>query len=87
MEDQKQHHRIIKFNSSEFSLQSAPPWLKYESMLYWYEHLVEDPDFDIHNYIIETGKKVFNHEVQDNFFDLVKLILSSLNIKQDEKKF
>ena len=28
-------------------------------MIYWYENLCDDPDFDIHEYIIENGKKIF----------------------------
>ena len=50
---------IVSFSQNEFCIVSAPPWVKYESMVYWYENLCDDPDFDIHEYIIENGKKIF----------------------------
>lgn len=79
--------QIIKFNKEEFSLQTSPPWIKYESMIYWYEHLVEDPDFDIHEYVIETGSKLFSDEVDDNFLFLINQILNSLNLKYPSALF
>lgn len=61
---------IIKFNDTEFSINSSPPWLKYESMVYWYEHLMEDPAFDLHEYIMQTGLKTFGSNASDNFLNL-----------------
>ncbi len=81
LEQQKDKSEIIKFNDHEFSLQSSPPWLKYESMIFWYEHLSEDPEFDIHNYVIETGKLLFNNDIYDNFLFLLNKIKDSLNLK------
>jgi len=62
---------IFKFNEEEFCILSSPPWIKYESMLYWYENLYNDPDFDLHEYIIETGKKFFSEDTQETFSNLV----------------
>jgi hypothetical protein len=33
----EKHNQIIQFNEWEYSLQTSPPWIKYESMIYWYE--------------------------------------------------
>lgn len=81
LEEKKSKADIIAFNESEFSLQNSPPWLKYESMIFWYEHLSEDPEFDIHNYVIETGKLLFNNDIYDNFLFLLNKIRDSLNLK------
>lgn len=67
MKDEDQVEKIIKFNDKEFCINSAPPWVKYESMIYWYENLNNDPDFDIHEYIIENGKKIFSEDTHENF--------------------
>jgi len=71
--------QIIKFNNNEYSIQTSPPWIKYESQIYWYEHLLEDPNFDIHEYIMETGFKVFHGGIQENFLFILKEILRILN--------
>ncbi|CAN0336872.1 unnamed protein product, partial [Chrysoparadoxa australica] len=51
----EKHNQIVKFGDLEFSLQTAPPWIKYESMIYWYENLSDDPEFELHDYILNTG--------------------------------
>jgi len=66
-ENKLKKDKVVKFNSREFALITSAPWLKYESQIYWYEHLSEDPDFDIHEYIIETGAINFSDNVPDNF--------------------
>ncbi len=70
---------IVKFNQSEFVIQTSPPWIKYESMIYWYQHLSDDPSFDIHEYIIEFGTKLFDSNAQDNFLFISKAFLEILN--------
>jgi hypothetical protein len=72
--------RVLKFNDREFSLQTTAPWIKYESMVYWYENLTEDPDFDIHEYLLEKGINTFNSETDENFLYISNKILSFLNI-------
>ena len=47
--------QIIKFNEDEFSLQTSPPWIKYESMIHWYESVYDDPEFFIHDYVIDQS--------------------------------
>ena len=74
---------IVQFNEQEFSLQSSVPWVKYESMIYWYENLCEDPDFDLHEYIMETGTIKFNSNVPENFIYLVEKIAQALGIRVD----
>ncbi len=78
--------KIVKFNETEFCLQTSLPWIKYESMIYWYENLCEDPEFDIHQYIIETGSKLFSSNIQENFFLICQKISENLglNLKNQE---
>lgn len=73
---------IIQFSDNEFSLQTSPPWIKYESMIYWYENLIDDPGFDIHQYMLETGFIAFNSSVPDTFHYLATSISKSLGIKK-----
>lgn len=76
--------QIVKFKNNEFSLQTSPPWVKYESMIYWFQNLSEDPDFDIHEYLISTGKKIFNSNAHEYFYYLCSEIIKSLNIFIDQ---
>ncbi len=80
---QGENSEVIKFSPTEFSLQTSPPWLKYESMIFWYEHLSEDSASEAQNFMIETGKLLFNDDIYDNFIFLVKKIQDSLNIKPE----
>jgi hypothetical protein len=79
--EQRTQHNVLKFNNNEFCIQSAPPWIKYESMVYWYENLINDPDFDIHEYIIENGKKLFGEDVHDNFYQIIEETLKLVRIQ------
>ncbi|MBT3981365.1 MAG: ChaN family lipoprotein [Bacteriovoracaceae bacterium] len=81
LKDAKIKSSIVKFSNSEFSIQSSPPWIKYESMVYWYENLIDDPDFDIHEYIMETGSKTFSSSTVDQFHTLCHEIYKSLNLR------
>lgn len=72
---------IISFNENEFCINSAPPWIKYESMIYWYENLVDDPDFDIHEYIIETGAKIFTDDTQEGFLNICLDLIGHLDLE------
>jgi uncharacterized iron-regulated protein len=83
---EKTNYKIIKFKNSEFCIQSAPPWVKYESMLYWYDNLVNDPDFDLHEYIIENGKKIFGDDAHENFFQLTSEVLGLINFPINEER-
>lgn len=77
----RQEDQIIKFNDFEFSIQSSPPWIKYDSMIYWFQNLCEDPDFDIHDYVMEKGKNVLNSTVAENFIYLCNKIVTSLKLE------
>ena len=78
--EENQSNKIIKFNNNEFCINSAPPWIKYESMIYWYENLCDDPDFDIHEYIIENGKKIFSEDTHENFFHICHEVIKAIKI-------
>lgn len=82
-------NRVINYSESEFCLFSAPPWLKYESMCYWYESLIDDPEFDLHQYILEKGLKLFTGNTLENFSVLIDeiekyLVLSKHKIADEE---
>ena len=77
---------VVKFSDYEFSLQNSPPWIKYESMIYWYENLCDDPEFDLHEYIIETGLKSFNGNIYENFFYLCKKLNSTLDLNLEKEE-
>lgn len=83
-EDSHVQNQIIKFNEFEFSLQTSAPWIKYESMIYWYENLCDDPEFDIHEYIIESKHVSFNSGVIDNFHYICQKIHHALNLNLSE---
>lgn len=85
LRDHEQEAEIIAFNDDEFSLQTSPPWVKYESQIYWYENLTDDPDFDLHEYIMETGLLAFNSTISDNFFFLAKEISRTIGEEVDEE--
>lgn len=72
---------IVKFNDREYALQTSPPWVKYEGLLYWYENTSDDPDFDIHEYLIERGLKTLGGDTHDHFVFLTKEILRVLGVK------
>lgn len=72
--------KIVKFSDQEFSIQSSPPWIKYESLIYWYETILEDEEFDIHKNIIDTGLKVLNSNGHDDFALIQKNIISLLKL-------
>ena len=76
--------QIICFSESEFSLQSSPPWIKYESMNYWYENLLDDPEFDVHESIMETGSKTLSSTTNETFLYFSKRIRDTLKLEIDE---
>lgn len=81
MTQEQLSEKIVRFNESEFCINSAPPWVKYESMIYWYENLDDDPDFDIHEYIIEKGKKVFSDDTHENFLAIAQEMLQTVELE------
>lgn len=82
--EDSENQKIVKFSPHEFCINSSPPWVKYDSMVYWYENLSDDPEFDVHEYIIEKGIKIFGEDTQENFFQLIDQMNSTLKIKLDE---
>lgn len=69
---------IVKFSSREYSLQTSPPWMKYQSALEWYENLMDDPDFDFHQYLL--GREYhFDQFEPDDIISLATSILEAIN--------
>ncbi len=73
---------LVSFNANEFCIISAPPWIKYESMIYWYENLSDDPDFDINDYIIQNGAKTFTGNTEEDFLQISTELAVHLDLKQ-----
>lgn len=89
-ESENKDIQVVKFNEHEYSLQTSPPWVKYESMIYWYENLVEDPAFELHEFIMDTGLMAFNSTVPENFYYITEKVCSALQLElspQDMEDF
>ncbi|MBK23312.1 MAG: hypothetical protein CME70_04840 [Halobacteriovorax sp.] len=78
--------QVVKFAEGEFSLQTSPPWVKYESMVYWFENLCEDPDFDLNQYLMGSGNMSLNSNVPENFYFLAEELSRSLILTVDEEE-
>jgi len=74
---------IIKFNEGEFSLQVSPPWIKYESMICWWENIVNDPEYDLHEYILEKGVESHSSEVSEKLLFFAQLTNQTLELELD----
>lgn len=76
---------VVAFSKNEFCLLSSPPWIKYESMIYWYENLCDDPDFDLHERILELRPGPNEIGAEDSFLDVSYKIsaLLGLDISQE----
>lgn len=74
----KRNTKILKFNAKEFILNSSPPWIKHESLVYWYENILEDPEFDLHESLLESGMKRLISDADDSFLFLAKNIVQTL---------
>lgn len=82
----EKHNQIVKFGDREFSLQTAPPWIKYESMIYWYENLSDDPEFELHDYILNTGILNLHSNVPENFLFLCEKIRKTLEFDVSDEE-
>ncbi len=77
----EKHNQIIKFEENEYALLSAPPWIKYESMIYWYENLADSPELEINDYLFNEGVLYLNSNVPENFLFLCEKIRETLEIE------
>ena len=73
-------HSIIKFNENEYSLQVSPPWIKYESMINWWENIINDPEYDLHEYILERGVESLSSEAGEKLLFFAKTINNTLEL-------
>lgn len=91
LQSENTKNAIVQYEENEFAIQTSYPWPKYESMLYWYESFNEDPEFDVHQYIIEKGMKIFGGSTNYNFLNICQEILHTLKIdffdEQDLQNF
>jgi hypothetical protein len=78
--DGSEAEQVIQFKSGEFHLQTSPPWIKYESMVYWFENLTDDPEYDLHHHIMATGLKSFDANVVDHFHLITKQVTNNLKL-------
>jgi hypothetical protein len=82
-DDDSNDFKVIEFSKNEFCIFSSPPWMKYESMCYWYECMMDDPDFDLHEYIIEKGLKIFNDSTVESFSWILSQLIKILSLDAD----
>ena len=79
-------HQIVKFNEQEFCLQTSAPWIKYESMIYWYENLLEDPDYPVHEFQFQQGILDGDQSSAiETFIYLSNQINESINLEIDKE--
>lgn len=71
---------IVKFSENEYSLQVSPPWIKYESMICWWENIINDPEYDLHEYILEKGVESHSSEVSEKLFFFSQLVNQTLEL-------
>lgn len=80
------HQSLIKFNNREFCILSSPPWMKYESQCYWYESLLDDPEYDLHEQKIDFSLKALSSNTIDNFLMLCEHIIKTHQLKIPKQK-
>ena len=78
------HAKIVKFNATTFAIQSSPPWTKYDSQLYWYDHLMDDPEFDLHEYFREVSLKKLSEYSIDTFAGICENTRMHFGFSQDD---
>jgi hypothetical protein len=72
---------VIKFNDQEYALLVVPPWLKYESMLHWLQNHEDDPDYEIHQYALQSSIKFYNDDINDHFLRFSAELNAALKLK------
>ncbi len=80
MRRQGMNGQIVRFNKNEFCIISAPPWMKYESMAHWYDNICDDPDFDIHEMILNENKKTFSSNSSEHFIELLHELTQNMEL-------
>lgn len=81
---------IIKFAENEYSLQVSPPWIKYESMICWWENIINDPEHDLHEVILEKEVESLSSEVNEKLLFFAQLTNQTLELgiqKEDLENF
>lgn len=79
--------QVVKFTDDEYCMISSPPWMKYESLCYWYEGLISDPEFDIHEYLITNGYKIFSEDPADSYVETRNILRNFLELELGEIDF
>ncbi|MBI2518771.1 MAG: ChaN family lipoprotein [Bdellovibrio sp.] len=72
---------LVQFTPHEFCLISSPPWIKYESMVNWYDNLSDDPDFDIRDSNIQNGLKAFTSNMHENLLFLCQNLANMFGMR------
>jgi uncharacterized iron-regulated protein len=75
---------VIQLKSGEFHLQTSPPWIKYESMVYWFENLTDEGASDLYLQTITSGLKSFDANAIDHFSLITKKINYKLKLKNND---
>ncbi|OFZ15196.1 MAG: hypothetical protein A2X86_07685 [Bdellovibrionales bacterium GWA2_49_15] len=75
---------LVQFTPNEFCLISSPPWIKYESMVNWYDNLSDDPDFDLRDSNIQNGLKAFTSNMHENLLFLCQNLANMFGMRNKD---
>lgn len=82
--------QIVQLSNKEFSIQSSPPWAKYESFVYWQENIDDDQDFDLHEYLREKGQEKFSGDRSEFLSHTINTLIQVFKLpklKKDDISF
>jgi len=80
-EDEIDDFKLVEFSDDEFCLISSPPWMKNESLIYWYEGIINDYEFDVHQVMLEKGIKTFTENPIDKYQSIRSFITQYLEVQ------
>ncbi len=72
--------QVLSFDSLFYSLESSPPWIKYESLNYWYENIIDDLDFEDHDYYISDQYDYVGPYVSKYFEETMNIVNNHVNL-------
>jgi uncharacterized iron-regulated protein len=75
---------VVQLKTGEFHLQTSPPWIKYESMVYWFENLTDEGASELYLQTMTSGLKSFDANAIDHFSLITKKINHKLKLKNND---
>ncbi len=71
---------VLQFREGEFCLLNALPWVKYEGQIHWFENILEDPEYDIHEALREGVTRIHFDNIDEEFALVKEHIIASLQL-------